>query len=117
MDMLRTRKVRREEPLEESVPESITRAPERIDPEEEAELADSVGLALLVVLDRPAPAERLAFVLHDLFAIPFDEIALMLERSETATRQLATALTPTLSFIARARRAARCLRVHPLDPA
>jgi DNA-directed RNA polymerase specialized sigma24 family protein len=54
------------------------------------ELADSVGLALLVVLDRLAPAERLAFVLHDIFAIPFDEIALILERSETATRQLAS---------------------------
>ncbi len=90
LDMLRARKVRREESLEASVPESITRAPDGIDPEEEAELADSVGLALLVVLDRLAPAERLAFVLHDLFAISFDEIALMLGRSETATRQLAS---------------------------
>jgi RNA polymerase sigma-70 factor (ECF subfamily) len=90
LDMLRTRKVRREESLEASVPEPITRDPGGIDPEEEAELADSVGLALLVVLDRLSPAERLAFVLHDLFAIPFDEIALMLEREVPATRQLAS---------------------------
>src|SRR3954451_16713295 len=90
LDMLRTRKVRREQSLEASLPESITAEASGIDPEEEAELADSVGLALLVVLDRLSPAERLAFVLPDLFAIPFDEIALMLERSETATRQLAS---------------------------
>lgn len=90
LDMLRARKVRREQPLEASLPESITRDPGGIDPEEEAELADSVGLALLVVLDTLSPAERLAFVLHDLFAIPFDEIALMLEREVSATRQLAS---------------------------
>src|SRR4051794_2212000 len=90
LDMLRTRKVRREQSLEASLPESITAEASGIDPEEEAELADSVGLALLVVLDRLSPAERLAFVLHDLFAIPFDEIAHMLECSETATRQLAS---------------------------
>ena len=90
LDMLRARKVRREESLEASVPESITREQGSIDPEEEAELADSVGLALLVVLDRLAPAERLAFVLHDLFAIPFEEIALILEREVPATRQLAS---------------------------
>src|SRR5689334_2553791 len=90
LDMLRARKLRREESLEAFVPESITREPGGIDPEEEAELADSVGLALLVVLDTLSPAERLAFVLHDLFAIPFDEIALMLEREVPATRQLAS---------------------------
>ncbi len=90
LDMLRARKLRREESLEASVPESTAREPGGIDPEQEAELADSVGLALLVVLDRLAPAERLAFVLHDIFAIPFDEIASILERSETATRQLAS---------------------------
>lgn len=90
LDMLRARKGRREESLEASMPDSITQDPGGIDPEEEAELADSVGIALLVVLDRLSPAERLAFVFHDLFAIPFDEIALMLERSETATRQLAS---------------------------
>jgi RNA polymerase sigma-70 factor (ECF subfamily) len=61
-----------------------------IDPEEEALLADSVGLALLVVLDRLSPAERLAFVLHDIFGVPFDEIAPIVERSPTATRQLAS---------------------------
>ncbi len=90
LDMLRARKVRREESLEASVPESIIREPGGIEPEEEAELADSVGLALLVILDRLAPAERLAFVLHDIFAMPFDEIACILERSATATRQLAS---------------------------
>lgn len=72
------------------MPESITREQSGIDPEEEAELADSVGLALLVVLDRLSPAERLAFVLHDIFAIPFDVIALIQERGVTATRQLAS---------------------------
>jgi RNA polymerase sigma-70 factor (ECF subfamily) len=90
LDMLRTRKLRREESLEAFVPESIATEPGGIDPEEEAELADSVGLALLVVLDRLSPAERLAFVLHDLFAIPFDEIALLLEREVPATRQIAS---------------------------
>jgi hypothetical protein len=88
--MLRARKVRREESLEASLPESVTRDPGGIDPEEEVELADSVGIALLVVLDTLSPAERLAFVLHDLFAIPFDEIALMLKQEVPATRQLAS---------------------------
>jgi RNA polymerase sigma factor (sigma-70 family) len=90
LDLLRVRKLRHEEPLEASVLESITREPGQIDPEEEAELADSVGLALLVVLDRLAPAERLAFVLHDSFAIPFEEIARILQREVPATRQLAS---------------------------
>jgi RNA polymerase sigma factor (sigma-70 family) len=90
LDMLRSRKLGREESLEASVLEPITKEQRGIDPEEEAELADSVGLALLVVLDRLAPAERLAFVLHDIFAIPFDEIALILEREVPATRQLAS---------------------------
>ncbi len=90
LDMLRSRHSRREEPLEASVPEPITREPGGIDPEQEAELSDSVGLALLVVLDTLSPAERLAFVLHDIFAMPFDEIAPIVERSETATRQLAS---------------------------
>jgi RNA polymerase sigma factor (sigma-70 family) len=90
LDLLRVRKLRHEEPLEASVLESITREPGQIDPEEEAELADSVGLALLVVLDRLAPAERLAFVLHDSFAIPFEEVARILQREVPATRQLAS---------------------------
>jgi RNA polymerase sigma factor (sigma-70 family) len=89
LNMLHARKARGEESLEASVPEPITRASGGIDPEEEAELADSVGLALLVVLDTLAPAERLAFVLHDIFALPFDEIAPLVERSPTAARQLA----------------------------
>ena len=90
LNMLHARESRREESLEASVPEPITREPGGIDPEQEAELSDSVGLALLVVLDTLSPAERLAFVLHDIFAVPFDEIAPIVERSETATRQLAS---------------------------
>ena len=90
LDMLRSRNSRREESLEASVPEPITSRESGIDPEQEALLADSVGLALLVVLDTLNPAERLAFVLHDIFAVPFDEIAPIVERSPTATRQLAS---------------------------
>ncbi len=90
LDMLRSRNSRREESLEASVPEPITSGDGGIDPEQEALLADSVGLALLVVLDTLNPAERLAFVLHDIFAVPFDEIAPIVERSETAARQLAS---------------------------
>ena len=90
LDMLRARHARREESLEASVPAPITSREGGMDPEEEAELADSVGLALLVVLDTLAPAERLAFVLHDIFAVPFDEIAPLVERSPMATRQLAS---------------------------
>src|SRR5437016_2129978 len=83
LDMLRSRESRREEPL----PESIVG---RSDPEREALLADSVGLALLVVLDTLPPAERLAFVLHDMFGMSFDEIAPIVERSPDAARQLAS---------------------------
>jgi len=90
LDMLRSRNSRREESLEASVPEPATSREGGSDPEHEALLADAVGLALLVVLDTLNPAERLAFVLHDIFAMPFDEIAPIVERSETATRQLAS---------------------------
>lgn len=90
LNMLHAQKARREESLDISVPEPLTRAFGGIDPEEEAELADAVGLALLVVLDTLAPAERLAFVLHDIFAVPFDEIAPLVEREVPATRQLAS---------------------------
>lgn len=90
LDMLRSRNSRREESLEASVTEQGTSREGGVDPEQEAILADSVGLALLVVLDTLNPAERLAFVLHDIFAIPFDEIAPIVERSPTATRQLAS---------------------------
>ena len=89
-DMLRARQSRREELLEELEPELGTRPEDAIDPEEEALMADSVGLALLVVLDTLNPAERLAFVLHDLFDEPFEEIAPIVGRSPTATRQLAS---------------------------
>ena len=86
LDMLRSRKARREVPLEPQIEPADTAS----DPEAEAVLADSVGLALLVVLETLAPAERLAFVLHDIFAVPFDEIAPLVERSPAATRQLAS---------------------------
>jgi RNA polymerase sigma-70 factor (ECF subfamily) len=90
LDMLRARKARREEPLGAHVPDPIGSREGGGDPEQEALLADSVGLALLVVLDRLAPAERLAFVLHDMFAVSFDEIAPIVGRSSTMARQLAS---------------------------
>src|SRR4029453_16984692 len=90
LDMLRTRKSRREESLEASGPEPITRPESGSDPEHEALLADSVGLALLIVLDTLTPAERLPFVLPDIFAVPFEEIAPIVERSPAAARQLAS---------------------------
>ena len=90
LDMLRSRKSRREEPLDAHLPDPIMSTEDGIDPEQEALLADSVGLALLVVLETLAPAERLAFVLHDLFAVPFEEIAPIVGRSPTAARQLAS---------------------------
>jgi RNA polymerase sigma factor (sigma-70 family) len=90
LNMLRSRKVRREEPFDVRVPEPIVDRADGMDPEHEALLADSVGLALLVVLERLSPAERLAFVLHDIFAVPFDEIAPIVDRSPEAARQLAS---------------------------
>src|SRR5215813_48809 len=89
LDMLRSRKSRREDPIEGLAPEPAERAP-GIDPAEETRLANSVGLALLVVLDALSPAERVAFVLHDLFDLPFEEIAPIVGRSEEAARQLAS---------------------------
>jgi RNA polymerase sigma-70 factor (ECF subfamily) len=89
LDMLRSRKSRREEPLPDQGPEpAATHGP--VNPEQEAALADSVGLALMVVLQRLAPAERLSFVLHDMFAVSFDEIASIVGRSPEAARQLAS---------------------------
>jgi RNA polymerase sigma factor (sigma-70 family) len=90
LDMLRSRKSRREEPLGPHVPEPIVSGEDGLDPEHEVLLADSVGLALLVVLETLGPAERLAFVLHDMFALPYDEIAPIVGRSPTATRKLAS---------------------------
>jgi RNA polymerase sigma factor (sigma-70 family) len=90
LDMLRSRKTRREEPLAPHIPEPASSPEQGTDPEHEAVLADSVGMALLVVLDRLEPAERLAFVLHDMFALPFDEIAVIVGKSPAATRQLAS---------------------------
>jgi len=90
LNMLRSRRTRREEPMGPHVPEPIVDPVAGVDPEHEALLADSVGLALLVVLETLAPAERLAFVLHDMFAVPFDEIASIVDRSPDAARQLAS---------------------------
>jgi len=90
LDMLRSRKSRREDQLDANVPEPVATSQQGADPEHEALLADSVGLALLVVLDTLTPAERLAFVLHDMFAVPFDEIGPIVRRSPAAARQLAS---------------------------
>ena len=90
LDMLRSRSSRREEPLGVHVPSPIVSPAAGVDPEHEALLADAVGLALLVVLETLPPAERLAFVLHDMFAVPFHEIAPIVSRSPTAARQLAS---------------------------
>jgi len=90
LNMLRARRTRREAPLESHLPDPVVSPQDGMDPEQEALLADSVGLAMLVVLDSLTPAERVAFVLHDVFAVPFDEIAPLVERSPAATRQLAS---------------------------
>jgi RNA polymerase sigma factor (sigma-70 family) len=105
LNMLRSRKSRREETLDTYVPDPIVARHDGSDPEREAEMADSVGLALLVVLDTLSPAERLALVLHDMFAVPFDEIAPMVGRSPAAARQLAS----------RARRRVQGARVPDVD--
>jgi len=103
LDMLRSRNSRREEPFGAHLPEPIVSREDGLDPEHEALIADSVGLAMLVVLETLGPAERLAFVLHDMFAVPFDEIAAIVGRSPAATRQLAS----------RARRRVRGRRTGP----
>ncbi|GAE31705.1 sigma-70 family RNA polymerase sigma factor [Halalkalibacter hemicellulosilyticus] len=90
LDMLRSRKSRKEESIETQLPDMITNHQARIDPEFETVLAESVGLALLVVLDSLNPSERIAFVLHDIFGIPFNDIASIVGKSETATRKLAS---------------------------
>ncbi|KAB2351654.1 RNA polymerase sigma factor SigJ [Actinomadura rudentiformis] len=92
LDMLRSRSARREDPLDVYLPDPIVSRADSgaIDPEQEVLMADSVGLALMIVLETLSPAERLAFVLHDMFAVPFEEIAPIAERSPAATRQLAS---------------------------
>ncbi|MFI7498399.1 sigma-70 family RNA polymerase sigma factor [Streptomyces sp. NPDC049687] len=94
LDLLRSRTARREQPMDEGydtfVPDPVIRPLPRTDPEQEVLQSDAVGLALLVVLETLEPAERLAFVLHDMFAVPFDDIAPIVERSTAATRQLAS---------------------------
>src|SRR5260370_1696257 len=90
LNMLRSRNIRREESLGVHLPDPVIRPDGELQPEEEAWLADSVGFAVLVVLDALAPAERLAFVLHDMFELPFEEIAPMVGRTPAAARQLAS---------------------------
>ncbi len=90
LNMLRARALRREQPMGPHVPDPIIDRADGTDPEHEALLADAVGLALIVVLETLAPAERLAYVLHDMFAVPFEEIAAIVERSPEAARQLAS---------------------------
>ncbi len=106
LNMLRARNARREDSSEVHVPDPVISLDRALQPEEEALLADSVGLALLVVLDTLAPAERLAFVLHDVFELPFEEIAAMVGRSPVAARQLAS----------RARRRVKGANVPEPDP-
>ena len=103
LDMLRARRARREDSADGWLPEPIVSVDDKIDPEQEALLADSVGLGLLVVLETLSPAERLSFVLHDMFSVPFDEIASILDRSPDAVRQLAS----------RGRRRVRGARLEP----
>jgi RNA polymerase sigma-70 factor (ECF subfamily) len=105
LNMLRARRNKGEEPFEADVPDPLVERIDGVEPEHEAVLADSVGLALLVVLDALTPAERVAFVLHDMFAVPFEDIARMLERSPDATRQLAS----------RARRRVHGATAHDVD--
>src|SRR5438270_4625201 len=90
LDMLRARQARREEFVDGWLPDPVVAVDDWNDPEQEALLADSVGVAMLVVLETLTPSERLAFVLHDMFAVPFEEIAPIVERSVEATRQLAS---------------------------
>jgi RNA polymerase sigma factor (sigma-70 family) len=90
LNMLRTRRTHHEESLDAHLPDFVVTGEDSLQPEEEALLADSVGLALIVVLDTLAPAERLAFVLHDVFKLPFEEIAPMVDRTPAAARQLAS---------------------------
>jgi RNA polymerase sigma-70 factor (ECF subfamily) len=90
LDMLRSRRARREEPFDGELPEPVVTIDASADPEQQLLIADSVGLALQVVLETLTPAERLAFVLHDMFGMPFEEIAPIVERSAAATRQLAS---------------------------
>ncbi len=106
LNMLRSRNRRREQPLEVRLPDPVISQIAELQPEEEALLADSVGLALLVVLDTLTPAERLAFVLHDMFELPFEEIAPMVGRTPEAARQLAS----------RARRRVKGAEVPAPDP-
>src|ERR671924_2162922 len=103
LNMLRSRNLRREDPIGVRVPEPIVDRADGTDPEHEALLGDAVGLALLVVLETLSPAERLAFVLHDMFGVPFDEIARIVDRSPDAARQLAS-------------RARRRVRAEPTVP-
>jgi RNA polymerase sigma factor (sigma-70 family) len=115
LDMLRSRESRREEPLDVDVAEPMGSHRDGHDPEHEAILGDSVGIALLVVLERLAPAERVAFVLHDMFALPFEEIAPIVGRSPAAARQLASRARRRVQGAARAPRADLARRREVVD--
>src|SRR5205823_2569694 len=120
LDMLRSRKARREEPLGTHQPEPVTGHLDGTDPEQQVVMADSIGSALLVVLQTLAPAERVAFVLHDMFGLPFEEIAPIVDRSPTAARQLASRATGARQRSPRPRmgsrwKGARGLRLHDCE--
>jgi RNA polymerase sigma factor (sigma-70 family) len=115
LDMLRSRSSRREEPLGPEVPEPIATGGDGIDPEHEVVLGDSVGLALLVVLETLTPPERVAFVLHDMFDLPFEEIASIVGRSPTAARQLASRARRRVQGAGSIPDAARSRQRHVVD--
>ena len=114
LNMLHSRNSRREQPLDARLPDPIVDRQEGIDPEHEALLSDSLGLALLVVLEALTPAQRLAYVLHDMFSVPFEEIGAILERSPQAARQLASRGRRRARW--RLRRPRRCARFRHRGP-
>src|SRR5262245_31306844 len=115
LDMLRSRRSRREEPINADAAESLSRGGKYVDPENEAALAESVGLALVVVLDALTPAERLAFVLHDMFGVSFEEIGAIVGRSPIAARQLASRARRRVRGAPRASDATHARQRHVVD--
>src|SRR5436189_1859911 len=115
LNVLRSRESRREEPMSVRVPDPIVGREDEFDPDHEVLLSDSVGLALLVVLETLAPAERLSFVLHDMFAVPFEEIAPMVGRTPAAARQLASRARRRVQGVAPARQPDRVRQREIVD--
>src|SRR5262245_11350994 len=115
LDMLRARKSRREESIDGDAADSMSRGVKKADPEDEAVLAESVGLALVVVLDALTPAERLAFVLHDMFGVSFEEIAEIVGRSPDAARQLASRARRRVRGAPRASESSHARQRHVVD--